>query len=237
MWRGRRVVGSSCGCIPPAHTCPTTPHRLLPACSCCSEFDQIRELSLSGNQLRSDMQQRRLRFQPGDSLSNDSAAESAAAGTAAAAGGTAAAPVTAAASGGALGGGASGAEDAAELAKLRAGAEIFDCSSERAGAGVGGARLGALSSTFASSLCCTARRSLSCCHAAGCWLACCSWQPACLWLPQRRAAVEPNSHGTAHRPVSLRPVVAAAPCPWPQAGAATPSCWSPWPRWRSAPLS
>ena len=79
---------------------------------------QISELSLSGNQMRADMQRRRLRFQAGDSLSNSTWTDG---------------------SGGGGGGGGGAAvdgrssSDEGELARLRAGAEIIDCRSEWAG--------------------------------------------------------------------------------------------------------
>lgn len=74
---------------------------------------QIEELSLSGNQRRSDMLRRRLRFKAGESLTNTSWVD-------ASSGGGGSARSTSRSSGGA---------SAAEAAEL-AGAEIIDCRSE-----------------------------------------------------------------------------------------------------------
>jgi hypothetical protein len=100
-----------------------------PPTTCCAL--QVRELSLSANQLRSEMESRRLRFAPGDSLTNSSWLDA--------------------------GGGPGGAGqlrsasemrgradlpakiEAAELQRLRAGAEIIDCRGERLLGGLAGA--------------------------------------------------------------------------------------------------
>lgn len=80
-------------------------------------YQAIRELSLSGNQLRSDMQRRRLRFDAGDSLSNGTVWMSNGAGE----GGSGAGALPGVATAGAAG------EE--EDARLRAGAQVIDCSS------------------------------------------------------------------------------------------------------------
>jgi hypothetical protein len=74
---------------------------------------QISELSLSGNQMRADMQRGRLRFQAGDSLTNSTRIDGC--------------------SGGSDGGAG---VDGGELGRLRAGAEIIDCRSESGSSGI-----------------------------------------------------------------------------------------------------
>lgn len=89
------AMPSPCHCATFAVTRPTLAPR------------QVRELSLSGNQLRSEALQRRLRFQAGDSLTNSSWLE------------------------GPAGGGVAEQDDVDEgVAALRAAAEVIDCSSE-----------------------------------------------------------------------------------------------------------